>query len=230
MSALLKQLSGPERGGGAIRAQAWEKRRILLDDVYKNREFRHLKEKRRPPWKTYLDEFFKTLVNWLREHLGPLGPNLPGKLGQYLLYGFILILGGALVVWMLSAIGPIGWRWRRPKLRLSQEVKTPEKDWVTWREQARSKAQKGAFRDAIRSLFVSALMEGHQRGWWIYEPEMTNREHLARVEGPVERREALQKLTDLYEKSWYGLGHPGSEDFHKCEEWLQQMGAAPLKI
>ena len=102
----------------------------------------------------------------------------------------------------------------------------PETDWVTWREQARSKAREGAFREAIRSLFLSALMEGRHRGWWNYNPEMTNREHLARMGDPVARREALLKLTELYERSWYGLGHPGREEFHRCEIWLEQMAAA----
>ena len=230
LKSLRDQLSWQESGGAPISGQAWEKRRRLLDDVYKNREFKHLKAKTTPPWKTYLEEFMKTLGNWLREHLGPLGPILPGKLSQYILFGFILILGGVLVVWILRSIGPIGWRWKQPKLRPSQEVKAPEKDWTTWREQARSKAQKGAFREAIRSLFLSVLMEGHHRGWWVYEPETTNREHLARLEAPVERRQALQKLIDLYEESWYGLGHPGREEFRKCEEWLQQMGSAPFEM
>jgi hypothetical protein len=114
--------------------------------------------------------------------------------------------------------------------QFQEEINDPEKDWLTWRGQALSKAQRGAFREAIRSLFVSVLMEGHHRGWWIYEPETTNREHLARVEGPAERRQALRKLTELYERSWYGLGHPGREEFRKCQEWLEQMGAPPSRM
>ena len=226
LKSLQQQLSWQEGRAGPISDQSWEERRRLLDDVYENREFRNLKEKKTAAWKTYLEEFFKSLGNWLREHLGPLGPILPGKWSQFILYGFILLLGGVILVWILRSVGPIGWRWKQHKLKPVREVTTPEKDWAAWREEARSKANQGAFREAIRSLFVSALMEGHQKGWWIYEPEATNREHLAQVEGPMERRRALLDLTDLYERSWYGLGHPGLEEFHQCESWLQQMGGA----
>ncbi|MGD8383411.1 MAG: DUF4129 domain-containing protein, partial [Syntrophobacterales bacterium] len=91
------------------------------------------------------------------------------------------------------------------------------------REEAKKKAQEGAFREAIRSLFISVLMEGHQKGWWLYEPEATNREHLSRVEGQSERREALQRLIDRYELAWYGLRQPGMEEFRDCERWVQRL-------
>lgn len=230
LKSLQQQLSWQREGAESIRDQAWDERRRLLDEVYQNREFRNLKEKKTPPWKAYIEEFFKSIGDWLREHLGPLGPMLPGKWSQYILYGVILVLGGVLIVWILRSVGPISWRWQHPELKPSQEVKAPEKDWATWREQARSKAHQGAFREAIRSLFVSALLEGHHKGWWVYEPETTNREHLARVEGSAERRRALRHLTDLYESAWYGLGHPGLEEFHKCESWLRQMGTGPSKM
>ena len=228
LKSLLEQLSWPETRGATIEGSTWEEKRRRLDEVYEAGEFGYLKERRTPPWRAYVEELWKTLGNWLRKHIGPLGPILPGNWTLYPLYGFILILGGILIVWIFRSIGPIGWRWRQTKMRrLQEEDKAPEKDWLTWREQALSKAQRGAFREAIRSLFVSVLMEGHHRGWWVYEPETTNREHLARVEGPLERRQALQKLTELYERSWYGLGHPGRKEFRQCQEWLEQMEAAP---
>ena len=97
------------------------------------------------------------------------------------------------------------------------------RDWEHWRDDARRQASQGAFRDAIRSLFVSALMEGHQKGWWIYEPEATNREHLARVKGPEQRQEALKRFMDLYERAWYGLGRPGEAEFQQSETYLQRI-------
>jgi len=68
--------------------------------------------------------------------------------------------------------------------------------------------------------------EGHQKGWWVYEPEATNREHLARMEGESERREALQRLIDRYELAWYGLRQPGMEEFKDCERWVQRLEAS----
>jgi len=231
LKSLLNQLSWPVTQDATIGGTAWEEKRRLLEEVYEAGEFRHLKERRTPPWKAYIEERLRALGRWLKKHLGPLGPVLPGGWIQYPLYGLILILGGILIVRIFRSVGPIGWRWRQTKMRqFQEELKDSEKDWLTWRGQALSKAQRGAFREAIRSLFVSVLMEGHHRGWWVYKPETTNREHLARVEGSLERRQALQKMTELYERSWYGLGHPGREEFRKCQEWLEQMGATPSKM
>ena len=90
-------------------------------------------------------------------------------------------------------------------------------------ENAQKYVLKGAFRDAIRYHFVSVLMQGHEQGWWIYEPEATNREHLNRMGEHSERREALKRLTEIYERAWYGLGNPAKEDFHACEQCLFRM-------
>ncbi len=69
-------------------------------------------------------------------------------------------------------------------------------------------------------------MEGDLKGWWVYEPEATNREHLARVRDHAERHKALQKLMERYERAWYGLRHPGEKEFQDCERWVHRMGAS----
>ena len=231
LNSLLIQLSEPAQPGATNGLPAWDEKRRLLEAVYEAGEFRHLKDQTTPRWRAWLEEHRRAFGKWLRKHLGPVGSSLPGDWIQYPLYGIILILGGILIFWIFRSVGPIGWRWRQTKMSITpKKEKAPEKDWLAWRGQALSKAQRGAFREAIRALFVSALMEGHQRGWWVYEPETTNREHLARVEGPAERRQALRKLTEIYERSWYGLGHPGPEEFDKCQAWLQQMGSVPSRM
>lgn len=227
LTSLLIQLTRTDTPGATFGKQSWDEKRRLLEKVFEAGEFRYLKDQKIAPWKAWIEERWRALGAWLRKHLGSLEGVLPGDWIRYPLYGFVLLLGAILIVWIFRSVGPLGWRWRQTKMgSTSEESKAPKKDWLTWRGQALSKAQHGAFREAIRSLFVSALMEGHQRGWWVYKPETTNREHLACVEGPVERRQALRKLTEIYEKSWYGLGNPGPEEFHKCQEWLQRMGSA----
>jgi hypothetical protein len=139
----------------------------------------------------------------------------------------VLILGAILIVWVNRLFGPVAWRWKHPSADPSVSFRSPsEKDWWAWRGEANKKAREGAYREAIRFLFISVLMEGHQKGWWIYEPEATNREHLARVEDHAERRKALQRLIERYELAWYGLRQPGEKDFQDCEKWVHQMEAS----
>jgi hypothetical protein len=150
-----------------------------------------------------------------------------GKWIVFLTYGVVLILGGIVIIWIIRSFGPVAWRRKRPKSIPPPGTESlPEKGWWAWREEAHKKAEQGAFREAIRFLFISVLVEGHQKGWWIYEPEATNREHLARVEDHRHRHEALQKLTELYELAWYGLTQPGKEAFLDCEKWTQRLEAS----
>ena len=224
LGALLHQVSweakevrsGPE----------WEKSRGLLAEVYRGREFEHLKKKPAPGWQAYIRKILETLDRWLAEHLGVLG-GVSGKWIGYLLYGIVLVLGAILIAWIIERFGPVSWGWKLTRAAsIPPSEAPPEKDWRAWREEAYKKAQDGAFREAIRFLFISVLAEGHQSGWWIYEPEATNREHLARVKDDAERHEALKRLIERYERAWYGLGQPGKEEFQACETWVQQMEAA----
>ena len=133
-----------------------------------------------------------------------------------------------MLIWIVRSSGPLGWRWKQSavkKLSDGQES-VSESDWGSWRLEAHRKAGEGAFREAIRAFFVSVLKEGAGRGWWMYQPATTNREHLAAVKGPEERRRALSDLIDLYEKTWYGLREPDQEAFSSCIEWFHRMEAA----
>jgi len=68
-------------------------------------------------------------------------------------------------------------------------------------------------------------MEGHERGWWTYRREATNREHLIGVEASAERREALRKMIQVYENAWYGHESPSREAFMQCADWLRRIEA-----
>jgi hypothetical protein len=226
LKALSQQLSREDHEITS-RAKDWGESRRLLDEVYLAKEFKYLKEKKKSPWAAFIEKIRRFLREWLQDHLGTMGGR-SGKWAEFLFYGVVLAVGIIVIVWILRSSSPLRWRLKRqPTVRPSSQSKSVEKSWAVWREEALSKAQNGEFRDAIRHLFISVLKEGHQKGWWVYEPESTNREHLARMEGPVERRETLQKLTDLYERAWYGLGRPGNEEFVKCEAWSRRMGAHP---
>ena len=221
-TALFQQISwessGPFRGKGS-----WGEYRILLDNVYRGKEFRNLVKKETPAWKKYLQRFLEGLGRWLEDHLQVLG-GIEGKWIFYLAYGGMLMLGGILMMWIIRSFGPVAWRWKRPESIPSPGLESlREKGWWAWREEANKKAEQGAFREAIRFLFISVLVEGHQKEWWIYKPEATNREHLARMEAQSQRREPLQKLMERYELAWYGLKQPGREDFLACEKWTQRM-------
>jgi hypothetical protein len=204
----------------------WQKSRTLLDEVYEAREFKHLAKRKDPAWKKFISRLLEALGNWLKEHLGTLeGISLDWV--RYLVWGIVLILGAILLAWIIALFGPVGWRWKRSRAIPAKQGKpSPEKDWRALRQQAYDRASQGSFREGIRYIFLSLLVEGDQKGWWIYEPEATNREHLSRVRDQVQRYEPLQKLIERYERAWYGLGKPGKKEFQDCENLVHRVEAA----
>lgn len=223
--ALLQEIS--RRTGETFSAGShWDEYRALLDEVYRGKEFKYLKKSEDPAWRRYIASLIEKFGMWLKKHLGFLNTKRTGWI-VYVAYGMVLVSGAILIVWIIRLFGPVGWRWKYARALPSPATKkSSERNWQSWRQGAKNKAQEGSFREAIRSLFISVLMEGHQKGWWLYEPEATNREHLARVEVQSAKREALQRLIDRYELAWYGLRQPGMEEFQDCERWVQRLEAS----
>jgi hypothetical protein len=225
LEALLRQVFG-DRAVIPLADQDWKQSRAMLDGIYRLKEFEGLREQQPPPWLEQLRDLLRRLGEWMGAVFKTIQEKLPGRWMRYVLYGFLLLAAGLLILWIVRNLGPARGRWRSVSLRTVPSAKPVEMDWKHWRNKAVEEASRGAFRDAVRFFFISVLMEGHERGWWTYNPEGTNREHLERVKGPRERNEALKQLINLYEKLWYGQEEAGSESYQSCAEWLRRMEAA----
>ncbi len=226
LRALHKQLSVNLKGLEKIR-QDWEPRRKTLNEVYQLKEFRHLKKKQVPAWVKEIEDWLNSLGKWIKDNIGILdnvSTNL--ELVLQILYGAILILSIFIILWIARLFGWSGWQSKKLKIQIRSLKQDKKLDWAEWREDAQKKALDGTFRDAIRSFFISVLMQGHEQGWWIYEPEATNSEHMKRLRMGSERHDALKELIDIYERAWYGMGNPGKDEFKACEQCLFQMEAA----
>jgi hypothetical protein len=225
LEALLRQVF---RGQAVIPLvdEDWKQSRAVLDGIYRLKEFAGLREQKPPPWLEQLRDLLRRLSEWVGAAFKTIEEKLPGRWMRYIFYGFLLLVAGLLIFWIVRNLGPPGGRWRSVSLRTVPFAEPVEMDWKHWRSKAAEEASRGAFRDAVRFFFISVLMEGHERGWWTYNPEGTNREHLERVKGPRDRHEALKQLIYLYEKLWYGQEEAGSESYRSCAEWLKRMEAA----
>jgi hypothetical protein len=201
----------------------WGESHTRLQKVFSAKEFQDLEEEKVPRWMVFLEELLKKVVEWMKSHGGAIQSS--GEWMEFVFYG--LILGGAFLIvwWILRTLGPVGWRFRDLKIRSELERNSTGMDWQGLREESRQKGETGAYREAVRLFFISVLMEGHERGWWVYRREATNREHLRGVEGSLERREALGKMIQVYENAWYGHESPGKESFLQCAEWLRLIEA-----
>jgi Domain of unknown function (DUF4129) len=226
LESLHEQISLPA-GGHRLAETEWEKSRLALDQVYDDREFQHLHAAKPPAVWDYIMKIIDRIKAWLGEHIGSV-EGIPFTWVSYVFYGLLIVAGGWALIWIIRSSGALGWRWKQPAVRKLSDGResVSGSDWGSWRSKAYRKAGEGAFREAIRAFFVSVLKEGAGRGWWVYQAVATNREHLAAVKGPEERRTALSDLIDLYEKTWYGLRESDQEAFSSCIEWLHRMEAA----
>ena len=203
--------------------ELWEESRSRLDKVFRAKEFQDLEEAKEPGWLVYLMDLLKKVVEWLARHSS--AAKGYGEWLEYVFYG--VILGGVLLMifLILRSFGPMGWRFRDLRIKSGQDGKVPRMDWQALRAESRGKGEKGEYREAIRLFFISVLMEGHEKGWWIYRPEATNREHLTGVESSPARREALGNMIRVYENAWYGYERPKRDVFLQYDEWLRHIEA-----
>ena len=222
LKALQSQISFVDRPL-PLSEDRWSESRALLERVFKAKEFQNLEEMKDPAWLVFLMELLKKVIDWLSKHSGAIQSS--GAWIEYVFYG--VMLGGLFVLlrWVLRTLGPAGWRSRDLKMKTNTERKASGMDWQALREESLGKENIGEYREAIRLFFLSVLMQGHERGWWVYRREATNREHLRGVEGSLQRREALRKMIQVYENAWYGHESPEKECFLQYAEWLRLIEA-----
>jgi hypothetical protein len=201
----------------------WGESHARLEKVFRAKEFQNLEEIEDPAWMAFLMELLKKAKEWMQRHR--VGINVPGHWLEYVFYG--LILAGVFLLgwWILRSLGPVRWRFRDLKTKADLARKTSGMDWQGLRETSRREGERGDYRAAIRLFFISVLIEGHERGWWVYRRETTNHEHLSGVEGSTRRREALGKMIQVYENAWYGHERPEKEALLQCGEWLHLIEA-----
>ncbi|MGE5839440.1 MAG: DUF4129 domain-containing protein [Deltaproteobacteria bacterium] len=222
LDALSNQISFVEQSI-PLSEDRWSESRSRLDEVFRGREFQDLEEAKDPAWLVFLMDLMKRIAEWMERQSGATGGS--GEWVEYVFYGVILAGVLFLILWILRSFSPVGWRLRDLKIKSAQGGRAPGMDWLSLREESRHKGDKGEYREAIRLFFISVLMEGHERGWWIYRREATNREHLIGADLSSERREALGKMIQVYEKAWYGHEAPTEQAFLQCAEWLRLIRA-----
>jgi hypothetical protein len=86
------------------------------------------------------------------------------------------------------------------------------------RQQAAALAQGGNYRQAVRQLYLAALLQLEESGILRYDRSLTNREYVAQVAHvpPVQRR--LRPVVDTFDAVWYGVREPDRATFDRYEQ------------
>jgi hypothetical protein len=91
------------------------------------------------------------------------------------------------------------------------------------RRQALALAGAGNYRQAVRQLYLSALLHLEERGVVRADRSLTNREYLAQVRDDPATRAHLQPVVQTFDEVWYGLREPDDDTFRRYQREVDAL-------
>jgi hypothetical protein len=190
--------------------------RKQLDQILSAREFDQV----RGP--TALELFKQRLQAWIQKLLRKITPKIPDidDVGQWFVWGMIALAAAVAAVWLF--------RISRENMGSGQREILPflpsSRNWREWLTDARSRAARGEWRDAIHFGFWAAVSRLESEGVWPPDKTRTPREYLNAIPGSSLSKEDFAAITRKFEASWYG-GRPATEaDFAQFAAHLERIG------
>ena len=179
-------------------------------------------------------------TRWFWEWIDRLWPDrepiIGGALGSALstLVGWAVIGGGGLLLILLLSYwlrrllaGMLGGRGRGDPLAVEGGLPATA---AQARQQASQLAESGNFREAVRRLYLAALLRLRERDLIRFDSSLTNREVLARVGANAPARSHLEPVIETFDRVWYGEQEPDEATFRaysrEIDALLQQRTEA----
>lgn len=95
------------------------------------------------------------------------------------------------------------------------------------RNAAHRLANAGSYRDAVRQLYLSALLSLHERNLITYQPSDTNREVLTAIRNQPQLYQQLQPVVATFDDVWYGVHEPDRTTFDTYVVAVEQLEGKP---
>ncbi|MEZ4707512.1 MAG: DUF4129 domain-containing protein [Caldilineaceae bacterium] len=188
---------------------------------------------------TQPESLIQRFQRWFAEFWARLFPAVGGQTARGitqvgpLVFWSIVIVGGGALIWLLSYWlqgllgGLVGDAEARRRALDGDE--TPLSAQAA-REQAARLAQDGSYRQAVRQLYLSALLTLDERGVIQYERSLTNREVLSQVQRQAQVESHLHPVVDTFDRVWYGEREPDRETFDLYEREIEELAAAGKEV
>jgi len=161
------------------------------------------------------DRFWRWLRTWLPDrrtgasNAGSLAPLFQG-LGWALVGVGVVLLIWLLSYWLQNLLGSfMGGVERRPPDIAGEIPQTA----VAARSSAHQLAGAGSYREAVRYLYLSALLTLYERDLITYQPSDTNREVLTALRDQPHLYQQLQPVVKTFDDVWYGVHEPDRASF-----------------
>lgn len=164
-------------------------------------------------------------LRWLRDRLPDELIGLPGGLASAVGIG-IVVTGLVFMAILLSY-------WLQGFLRgfvANAEARRRQEDGseipltaAAARQQAAALAQAGSYRQAMRQLYLAALLRLDEVGTLRYDRSQTNREVLAQLPAASTTHSHLAPVVDTFDRIWYGVREPDYDTYARYAaevDWL----------
>jgi hypothetical protein len=190
--------------------------RKRLDEILRAREF----DRVRGP--TALDLLKQRIQAWIGNLLRKIDPKIPDveDLGQWFVWGMITLAAAIAGVWLYRVSQQNMGTGTREILPFMPSAR----NWREWLSDARARAAKGEWRDAIHYGFWAAVSRLESEGVWPPDKTRTPREYLNAIPGSNLSKETFAAMTGKFEASWYGSRPTTEVDFAQFAAHLERLG------
>jgi hypothetical protein len=200
-------------------AEIFQRARRQTDDVLSRPEFRTVTEA--SYWQREIAKFWQ----WVAEMFG--GVSRFGKRSPWLV---------PLVEWSsiaLASIGVLTWAFRtmqRQRLAVWIESSAAAEIWQkesdNWAELARAEAARNDWRAAVHCIYWATIVMMEGKRLWRQNRARTPREYLMLLEPGSGMQQALRRLTQLFERIWYGLRPAAESDYASALVLFEELRGA----
>ena len=199
--------------------ETFPRARRQADDVLSRPEFRTVTEA------SYWQREVAKLWQWVAEVFG--GVSRFGKRSPWLV---------PLVEWSsiaLAAVGLLAWAFRtmqRQRLAVRIESNATAEIWQkesdNWAERARAEAARQDWRSAVHCIYWATIVMMEGKKLWRQNRARTPREYLMLLEPGSGIQRTLRRLTQLFERIWYGLRPAGESDYASALALFEELRSA----
>ncbi len=174
---------------------------------------------RRSLWQRFLDGLRALLETF--QSPGELSLQAPETLVIWALsLVAVLLLGGLLGIWLRDLLAL--WVSEPSRRGQARERELPVRA-AQAQERAQIQARAGNYREAVRMLYLAALLHLAESNHLRFEPSLTNREILEQVPEDTPWRRDLEPVIAVFDRVWYGVQEPNQETFRRYQTAVQHL-------
>ncbi|WP_276089470.1 DUF4129 domain-containing protein [Pedobacter sp. JY14-1] len=172
------------------------------------------------------DSWWDRFVRWFWEMLDALLGSEYSR--PFITYGAILLLSGLLIFLILKAAGLDLLVFGRASKAIPalQNADAEDIHLIDFNQEIHRAVNAGDYRLAVRMFYLRLLKQLSDRNEIIWSPDKTNRTYITEIQD-TGRSARFKKLTQEFERAWYGEIDPAPGDFKRIVADFENFNSSP---